>query len=305
MSRRARLILNPKSVLALLVVLCGLLVIAPPSATRWVSALSAPAVTLVSPIAGPVNSLLSVSPLAGPTPDERAAAEAVAQRDQLLQQKLALELENEELRRLVKDMQRGLELNPGLAVRQYTAPVIGRSGDLSSDSITVRAGQKQGVERGAVVVARGVHLVGRVTSVADRFCTVLPITDKSVGIISGVVMLADQFPGPTCQVISRRRAVASGGGGGGAGLVMLVGEGQFFDPATQRPLTIEIGMTVRLQDENWPRSAQRLVIGKVVAIEPSPDNPLRQLIVVKPEIDPTRVSEVTVRWLSENEEMRP
>ena len=302
MSRRARLILNSRSMLGMSVALCAVLAIAPPAATRWTAALSPPAVTLVSPIAGPVNSILSASPLSGPTPDERVAVEAVAQRDQLLQQKLQLELENEQLRRLVKDMQRGLELNPGLTVRQYTAPVIGRTSDLSSDSITVRAGAKQGVERGAVVVARGVHLVARVSQVADRYCTVLPITDKAVGIISGVVMLTDQTAGPTCQVVSRRSSPQSGGG---AGLVMLVGEGQFFDPASQRPLAIEVGMTVRLQDENWPRSAQRLVIGKVAAIEPSPDNPLRQLIVVRPEIDPTRVSEVTIRWLGEVEEARP
>ena len=76
--------------------------------------------------------------------------------------------EAEALRTLVRDLSRGMELNPSLAVRQIAAPVIGYGSDLSGGLLTVRAGRKDGVEPNSVVVVRGVYLVGRVQRVRQQ-----------------------------------------------------------------------------------------------------------------------------------------
>ena len=56
------------------------------------------------------------------------------------------------------------------------------------------------------------------------------------------------------------------------------------------------GQVVRLSDGRWPGAAQMLLVGKVVSVEPSPDNPLRRLVVVAPVIERLeRVSEVVIR----------
>ena len=54
-------------------------------------------------------------------------------------------------------------------------------------------------------------------------------------------------------------------------------------------------MVVRLQDPNWPASAQMLIIGKIVRVEPKPTEPLRQVITVRPVYDLSRLGEVVVR----------
>ncbi len=299
------MLFNPRASLIMATTLVVLLLLLPPSLSRWTNALADPAKTLVYPISAPMHHLLAFNPLSAVSTDAEAARQAINQRDQLLTQKLALERDIERLQQMVKDLQGGIELNPGLVVRQFTAPVLGRTSDLSSEIITVRAGRRQGVEPGSVVVSRGVNLIGRVSSregaVRDRTCEVVAITDKSAGLINGVVMLDALTPGPTCQLVERRRSV----GPSGSTLVMLVAdELTGADAMTGSFRQIEVGMTVRLQDDNWPRTAQRFVIGRIVSMESKPDNPLRRLIVVKPEIDPTRVSEVTIRWLTEAEEPR-
>ncbi|MCX5690933.1 MAG: hypothetical protein NTV94_14310, partial [Planctomycetota bacterium] len=57
-----------------------------------------------------------------------------------------------------------------------------------------------------------------------------------------------------------------------------------------------VGQVVRLADGRWPTSAQMLLVGKVIAVEPSPDGPLRRLVTVAPSIERLeRVSEVVIR----------
>jgi cell shape-determining protein MreC len=47
--------------------------------------------------------------------------------------------------------------------------------------------------------------------------------------------------------------------------------------------------------------AQMLIIGKVVSVEPKPESPLRRIVIVRPELDVTRVSELTLRWLADTQ----
>jgi hypothetical protein len=66
----------------------------------------------------------------------------------------------------------------------------------------------------------------------------------------------------------------------------LVGDVKYeLDPATMAPVTPRVGDNVRLRDdESWPSAAQNLLVGTVEAIGPSPSDPNRQRIVVKPRI---------------------
>ena len=78
-----------------------------------------------------------------------------------------------------------------------------------------------------------------------------------------------------------------------AGDGTLVGE--VSPPEDGRAEEVQIGQTVRLFDDQWPRHAQMLVIGEVVRVEPSANQPLRRRITVQPRINPRRAGEVIVR----------
>jgi hypothetical protein len=292
MSRQARTILNSRSILTVLVGLCALLAIAPPSWVRWSDALANPGQTLLAPVRAPVNRLFSLSPMAGVDPRTIDAATIRQQCDEYLTALKRSEVENETLRQKIAELQRGIELNPGLALRQYTAQVIGHASDLSSDALNVRAGKRQGVEGRAVAVARGVHLVGRVASVQDRTCTVTAITDRSFSGLRGVVMVNDTLAGPECYLEKARRA---------GQLVFTLEDREITDPASGRPFIVGPGQTVRVKDPTWPMPAQMLIIGKVVSVEPKPESPLRRIVIVRPELDVTRVSELTLRWLADTQ----
>jgi hypothetical protein len=57
---------------------------------------------------------------------------------------------------------------------------------------------------------------------------------------------------------------------------------------------------VRLDDDRWPESAQRFVLGKVESVEADPANPLRTIVTVVPTVEVERVSEVTLRIASDS-----
>ncbi|MBX3386673.1 MAG: hypothetical protein KF768_08895 [Phycisphaeraceae bacterium] len=291
MPRAARHYLNPKSVLVGLVLLCVLFSITPPRWTRWQSQFAQPARTILLPISHPLYQLVGGPEIETPRGGlDPAAVQALQQqRDELLAQKLQLDRENESLRGVIRDLQRGIDINPGLAVRQVTAPVLGTSTDLSARVLTIRAGRRAGVLPRAVVAARGVHLVGQVVSVTDRLATVQTIADRSAPRLIGVVMLREDFPGPICQLHERR----------GSDLIFTVGDGEFLDPATSLPIPIDQGMLVRLRDDAWPLYAEGLIVGRVVSADVNPEIRQRRMITVRPEVDFSTLREVQIRSLDD------
>ena len=69
-----------------------------------------------------------------------------------------------------------------------------------------------------------------------------------------------------------------------------------YDPQDPDAATrIAVGQVVRLDDGEWPASAQMLVLGTVEAVEPAPDSPLRPVVIVRPTVALDRVTEVIVR----------
>ena len=195
--------------------------------------------------------------------------------------------ESEDLRLLIRDLSRGMELNPALAVKQINAPVIGFGADLTGGVLTVQAGRRENVNPKDVVTVRGINLMGRVTKVDERTCAVAPITMKGSRSLRGVIMLDDHKFGPHCQL----DAV---GNGLLAGRVMY--ETESGDVAAGESPNIQPGMDVLLDDGEFPISSRMLVIGKVVSVEPSPSSLIRLIVTVRPVVqDLGHVGEVIIR----------
>ncbi len=202
---------------------------------------------------------------------------------------LAERAENERHRTLIAELQRGVSLNPSLPVRQLTAPVTRASSDLTSGMLSIRAGQASGVDTTTVATVPTLQLVGRVAAVQGPVCRVLPITARGAGKIGVRVMLADASPD------GLQATLAPVGDG------TLRGDVEFSRPDGTSLPPPEVGMTVRLDDPVWPESARMLIVGTVVAVERSPQNSLRSVVIVRPTADIEHVSEVTLRILDTGE----
>lgn len=203
--------------------------------------------------------------------------------------------ENRLLRARIEELSRGVAVN-SLPVRQVPAPVISGSSDLSSGMLTIRAGRNANVEVNTVVVVGGTQLLGRVERVAALTCQARPITDRGAMALRGRVEI-EKTASPTARSLACLLH-ASGEDG------LLVGDVQ--DPAELAGHDseliddwLEVGQTVRLDDDSWPANAQMLVIGEIVQIEPAPQSPLRRIITVRPRVGLSRVSEVVLRVVQE------
>jgi cell shape-determining protein MreC len=246
----------------------------------WAEWFSEQVTLVVAPISHPIKSGVDLV-----FPQPTAALENASEREQILAAELErvrvrllqAEQRSIELEGLVEQLSRGALLHPDVEVTQLPRPIFGEVGDL----LQLRAGSIDGVHRFAVVTTQSVQIVGRVSDVDARTARVLPITAKSAPKLSGVVILDDET--------GRRAACLLEPAGNGT----LVGD--VSPPEDGRADEIQVGQTVRLLDEQWPRHAQMLVIGDIERVEPSVDQPLRRRITVKPRTNLRRVSEVIVR----------
>ena len=291
--------LNPRSGLTAATIALIILAFAPPRMAGWVGAFSTPVRTILAPLSRPFEFLLSLRLSDRQlTPNESEEVSLIRQeRDAYLREVNQLRAENDELRRVIVDLDAGRSLNPFISVRQFQAPVIGSSIDAASRVMVVRAGSKDQVEPNAsVAVIRGVHLVGRVVGTDLLTCRVQPFTDRSAGSIEGVVMLGPAQFGPACYLQPqgdgtlagrlRTEAITLPGGATSATVDPAVG-----DPAA----AVKPGMIVRLADSAWPQSAQMLELGIVERVEQPPEDIRIRTVIVRPRFRIDRVSEVTLR----------
>jgi cell shape-determining protein MreC len=188
---------------------------------------------------------------------------------------------NSDLLSQMEQLKLMIELNPSVSTRLLNAPVIGSSADTASAQLKIRAGTKQGVHQNDVVAVEGVQLFGAVRDASARTSWIMPITAKAQGHIQGKVMIEDGR-GVACSL----KSVGDG---------TLRGDVAYDEDDPEAVSLIEVGQTVRLDDGQWPASAQMLVLGLVESVEPAPDSPLRPVIVVRPIIVLERVTEVIVR----------
>jgi cell shape-determining protein MreC len=242
--------------------------------------------TLVAPVSGPLHKLVAwLAPPGGGPRDSTELRQLKQEAEEFHVQLLQALVENDRLRDQIKDLQRGRELDPDLAIQQITVPVLGSASDVAQGQLTVRAGSRQGVDTNTVATASGLQLVGRVISVGSLTSTVAPITSRAAGTLRAVIMLDDTTNGLICTLAAGNDGLLSGD----------VEDRR--DPTTGQAIQPTVGQEVRLSDpSHWPRSAQMLLIGKIEKVEPSPKQPLRKVVTVRPSIDSLeRVAEVVMR----------
>ncbi len=257
----------------------GVTAMLPTGALEWAGWFSAQAYVVVSPVAHPITRGVDLI-----VPAARVGAEATERertlRDELERVRVRL-LQSEqrvaEMEALVEQISRGSLLHPDVEVSQLVRPIVSQAGEM----LVVRTGTAEGVHPGAVITAQSVQLVGRVAEADRRTSLVLPITARGSLRLLGVVVLDEET--------GRRASCVLNPAGDGT----LVGE--VSPPEDGRAEEVQIGQTVRLFDDQWPRHAQMLVIGEVVRVEPSANQPLRRRITVQPRINPRRAGEVIVR----------
>jgi hypothetical protein len=282
------------------VLLLVLLAVVPGRWTAWAGWFGRPVAVLAAPPATLFRLLGSW--LAPPKPlalrnDERALLEE--HRKAAETQYLQLLEENDRLKAQIKVLQRGLELNPDLPVKQLTARVVATASDLASGLLRIRGGASQGVTAGSVVTADGLQLVGRVDSVAGPLAFVRPITHKASPELTVRVMTGDFFQGTGAEsLIALLKPQGDGTlkGEVGTDAGPSLGAGGTANPR----LEPKPGQTVRLADRTWPSAAQMLIVGTVTRVDPSPTQPLRKVITVEPTLRLDRVSEVVLRLTDES-----
>ncbi len=196
-----------------------------------------------------------------------------------------------ELENMIDAVKGARALLANIPYTPFVAPVIERSTDPTSSTLTVRGGNDLGVTNNAVASsssasAAGVHLVGRVASVSARTSNVIPITHRANGWMSVVidpdVASASSDPVPLAQLARAQ--------------IQPVGQGLFRGEVDADAPSVEVGQIVRLSDTTWPDSAQMLVLGTIIEIAPKESQPLRTVITVRPELDLSRVSQLFL-WI--------
>ena len=193
-----------------------------------------------------------------------------------------LAIENQRLRRENADL-RGSEHLNSASIRLIPARILAGSADPSGRLLRARAGRRDGVRLGSVASVRGEHLLGRVVSVDNAMCEIMPITDRNADTIEVIVY------GDDAGDTGLRFDLSPTGDGA------LRGPGRYVtDGPEQRPREARVGQRVYLSDEAWSVHAG-LVVGEIVSVETSPSSPLRQVITVRPVIDPRRVASVVIR----------
>ncbi|QQS09621.1 MAG: hypothetical protein IPK69_03095 [Phycisphaerales bacterium] len=255
--------------------------------TAWAASTRAILEPMVAPAMWPFTKIAHVlrPPPGRETSEQLRQAEEEAARWQA--RALQLELERDNLLKVLEDAKFFSGLDAGLNVRSIRASVYGSALDVPGGGLRVRAGTTLGVDRDTVAVGPRLQIIGRVVELQARTCVVRPITAKSSEKIGGEVIV--EIDGTKTESL-RCALVAVGNNRLRGDIVDTKAD------ASGKTLEPKVGQTVRLMDFGWPRSAQRLVLGTIVSVEPSPNQLGRVSVVVEPLVVPLdRVSEVTLR----------
>ena len=261
----------------------------------WVNWFKSPALTLVAPISGPLHALTTWLRPAEIPVDNDMMRTLREERDAFQQMYLQKSAEVDRLTGVIAALQQVRTEFPGLQTRILSRPVVANSSDLSSGTLAIRIGGSDGVTLSSVATIRGVQILGRIQSVDARLCYVLPITHPSAGPVGARILLSGP---PGAAPISLSTVLKPVGDG------TLVGDIQYeVNKATLLPYTPQIGDRVRIDDKlTWSAVAQHMLIGEVIRVEPSQNNPGRNTVTVRPSIPQLdRVSDVMLLISTEEE----
>lgn len=276
--------LTPQRLLIASIAVMVVLAFAPLRLSGWVGWFGDLSMRLIAPVSHPVTQFARwISPARVRELPERDADKLQQDAEHWRALYLRERKRSTELRDQLEAIQSGLALHREIPVTLATAPVIGTSSDLASGILRVKLGTASGVGINTVATVRGVHLLGRVVRADTRHCEIRPITDRHAGPLLGRIVLGDDDS--TWLLCTLRPA----------------GDGSLVGPVEDRPDQPDLidrlarGQDVLLDDDAWPAHAQGLMIGRIERIEPSPDQPLRQRVRVRPSIDLARVKQVVLR----------
>jgi hypothetical protein len=269
---------HPRAWLAGTAMLLLCISLLPASYGVWVNGIGGLATRLIAPASHPITMLARLV-----VPAQRARNDD----PQMVALELSLEEfrtlwyreqeENARLRRIIAEFERGAT-HPDLQLHQLLRPVIGGSSEGTGGVLVIRSGTGEGVEPNAVATTAGVQLVGRVVDADSRLSRVRLINNQRVREkIRGVVMTESGERGAICLLTP----LAKGDG---------VLQGQVETSGTPAA----VGQLVRLDDEEWPRHSQMLIIGRIERVEQGKHG--WQFIWVRPTVDLERVKEVVLRF---------
>ncbi|MDX2130894.1 MAG: rod shape-determining protein MreC [Planctomycetota bacterium] len=240
---------------------------------RWTSFLGDALQLGVAPISRPV--VATVGWLKGArTPPDDDAIRVLEEHIELLRQDLLREKqETARLSQIIRDLQRGIALNPDLRTRQVPGVVYGVSQGQPT-LLRVQAGERQGVRANSIAVAPGLQLIGRVVDVAPRTSTVQVMNSRGGPSLTCIIILDENSPeGLRCTLQP-----------GADGTLRGPVEDK-RDATGEHAIEPEPGQTVRLDDPTWPLGARMLLVGRVERVEAREDQPLRRMVTVRPTIE--------------------
>jgi cell shape-determining protein MreC len=259
----------------------------PNRALSWTRTLSQVARLPINPLTDGMNRLRQ---WIRPTPSEfdhlpgesrKLVAEAIADRDSAMRLLRESELRIRDLERQLEQLQRidteGIEgvVRPLV----IAAPVLSQHPDSAVGSMELKAGSREGITPGTIGVYNGDHLLGRVSSVTPFTCTFVPLASRDHSAIRAVVF-------PSIRRQDHQSPLTNT-------MLRPDGEGSFVGEV-HHDAGVAAGDDIALDDPAWPPVAQTRRIGRIVAIEPIDDQPLKRTIVVRPYVQPQDVYEFTL-----------
>lgn len=257
-------------------VICSFL---PQSVLSWFSAPRRLIEMSVAPVSGPAHDIAGWLAPAAPKPDDPRIAHLESERDRFKVLFAQSQLTVEQLQRRIDELQKYQSVSEA-PVRQLPARVVGGTSSASGGIIQVRAGSGSGLETNMIATVAGTQLVGKVTDAGSMLSKVTLITDKNAGKIDGVIL---------DDAGSRRFTIRNMAPIRGQSILQGWVQYQPGGPNDQP----KVDDVVRLEDREWPTSAQRLTVGIVTKVTPSAGAG-RTIVEVKPTAELERITEVVL-----------
>lgn len=219
------------------------------------------------------------SGIQGPVNDPQYILHIQQERDEFERLYVAEQARVDAIEQQLQQLQMGASDEAQAAVHRLSARVAVRS-PAPLGIVTLNRGSSDGVHEGDIAVYNGVNLLGRVHKVSALQCELLPLGNRSTGLVDAAVFPADHRD---VRLKSAPRVQLTPAGDG-----TLRGD-------VDRNTIVNVGDEVKLFDESWTLPAQGMSIGRVESIEPKESEPLRNTLTVRPFYQVSQVAYITLK----------
>lgn len=164
-------------------------------------------------------------------------------------------------------------------IRPVSARITARNPRDRTANVQINRGGQHRVEQGTIAVYRGVHLIGKVTSVDRMSSMLLPVTNQEHGPLRAVITPPDASSTPVTDATEIT--------------LEPLGDGTFL-AEPQADIPVGRGDIVRLAAmPDWPRSSMGMVIGTVESV--SNGQSLRKRVIVQPSYEANQIASVVLK----------